>query len=106
MLNCYFLSLLDVQLYNFMNYSALYSLLPSFFDLFDYTKSNGIWISAMKYCWKECLDRLKKDKEGNQLPMEYQEEDKIKKFFETLPDNIQIKECLEQDETKNKHYAF
>ena len=56
--NCF---LLDIQLYNFMNHSDLYSLLPSLFDLFDYIPNNGIWNFVMEYCWKECLDRLKEN---------------------------------------------
>src|ERR1051325_6010483 len=86
-LNYYHHLYLDFQLYNFMNYSALYSLLPSLFDLFDHIPSNKIWNSIMKYCWKECLDCFRKDSQ----PLVF------KRIF--------IKEYLEKDETTTK-YAF
>src|ERR1043165_5637077 len=73
-----------------MSYSALYSLLPSLFDLFDHIPSNKIWNSIMKYCWKECLDCFRKDSQ----PLVF------KRIF--------IKEYLEEDEkdeTTTK-YAF
>src|SRR4051794_7445516 len=97
MLNYYFLYLV-IQLSNFMKYSALYSLLPSLFDLIDHIPNSGIWKFVIKYCWKEFLDRLKKD---YQLPTEYQIGSLPK-----LPNNIQIKECLEMDTQTTTKYAI
>src|SRR5688572_18951099 len=98
----YYCFYLDIQLFNFMNYSALYPLLPSLFDLFDYIPSSGTWDSVMRYYWKEFLDHY-------QSPMEYQ----------TGLNNIQIKKCSEtndlippntpnntQTTTKHTKYVF
>src|ERR1044072_9218079 len=82
LLNYYFFYL-DIQLCNLINYSDLYPLLPSLFDLFDRMPNSGIWNVAMRNCWGECLDRLKKN---NKLPKEYQEEDKSKEIFNGLPE--------------------
>jgi hypothetical protein len=70
MLNCVFFYL-DIQLYNFMN---LYSLTLFSFPV-DLTKDAlldiKIWNFVMEYCWKEYLDRLKKN---SQLPKNLQAE--------------------------------
>src|SRR3954470_10242975 len=102
MLNYYFFYL-DTQISSFMNYSALYTLLPSLLELFDYIPNKGIWNSAMRNCWKGCLTHLKTN---DQLPEEYREEDKIKKIVGTLPYNIQIRECLEKGKKTTTKYAF
>src|SRR4051794_10917686 len=86
-------SFLDTQLYNFMNHSALYPLLPTLFDLFNHIPSSGIWNSVIKYCWKECLYRLKMDDRMMEGQIEYSS---------VLPNIIQIKEYLKKDTTKYK----